>query len=158
MPQCKFIPPEEDIPQVAEERNDPVNTLTMVGARAVKQSIVIRKDLHMQRGKEIAQGAHAAMAWLSRRLVHNGHSAVAHFSDAEKQWLMSSFRKVTLQVSSEEELKDIQCRAEDAGLEVHLITDSGFTVFHGVPTATCLAIGPDYDDRIDPITQGLKLY
>jgi PTH2 family peptidyl-tRNA hydrolase len=34
----------------------------------IKQVIVIRKDLKMRRGKEIAQGAHAAMAWLTNRL------------------------------------------------------------------------------------------
>ena len=35
----------------------------------IKQVIVIRKDLKMRRGKEIAQGAHASMAWLSRRMT-----------------------------------------------------------------------------------------
>lgn len=31
--------------------------------KAIKQVIVVRKDLKLRRGKEIAQGAHAAMAW-----------------------------------------------------------------------------------------------
>ena len=159
MPQPVFLPPEDNTPQLAEKRLDPTTTtLTVVGARAVKQVIVIRKDLHMQRGKEIAQGAHAAMAWLSRRMVHSELNAVLHFTEAEQQWLLTSFRKVTLQVNSESELTRIYDLAEDALLEVHMITDSGLTVFHGTPTITCLAIGPDFDDRIDPITQGLRLY
>ena len=37
--------------------------------RPTKQVIVIRRDLRMRRGKEIAQGAHASMAWLARRVL-----------------------------------------------------------------------------------------
>ena len=39
-----------------------------------------------------------------------------------------------------------------------LITDGGLTEFGGVPTRTCLGIGPDYDDRIGPVTGDLELY
>ena len=38
-----------------------------------------------------------------------------------------------------------------------LITDAGHTEFHGVPTRTCLAIGPAWSDEIDAITGGLQL-
>ena len=37
-----------------------------------KQVIVMRRDLGMRRGKEIAQGAHASMIWLSRRIREPG--------------------------------------------------------------------------------------
>ena len=40
---------------------------------------------------------------------------------------------------------------------VKLITDAGLTEFNGVPTKTCLALGPDYPENIDPITGNLKL-
>jgi PTH2 family peptidyl-tRNA hydrolase len=60
-------------------------------------------------------------------------------------------------VDSEEELMQIHDKALEAGLEVHLITDSGRTEFHGQPTRTCLAIGPDEADRIDAITGQLQL-
>lgn len=154
-----FMQPDENMPQVVEERADPnVVVETAVGAREVKQVIIIRRDLRMRRGKEIAQGAHAAMAWLSKRLVHNDKSAIAVFSAAERQWLMGSFKKITLQVHSEKELTDIYDAAEKAGLEVQLITDAGFTEFHGNPTVTCLAIGPDYEDLIDPLTGHLSIY
>ncbi len=43
------------------------------------------------------------------------------------------------------------------GLEVHLITDSGRTEFHGQPTRTCLAIGPDDAAKIDQVTGHLEL-
>ena len=157
VPLPKFLSP-EDTPQVQEQRINPVTTLTAVGSRDVKQIIIIRKDLHMRRGKEIAQGAHASMAWLSRRLIHSDYSAIARFSEAEKQWLTTSFRKVTLQVSSEEELLKVYDQAEAAGVEAHLITDSGLTEFRGIPTITCAALGPDFDDVLDPITSHLSLY
>lgn len=51
----------------------------------------------------------------------------------------------------------IHDKAVEAGLEVHLITDSGKTEFHGEPTRTCLVIGPDDAERIDAITGKLQL-
>ena len=130
--------------------------------RPTKQVIVIRRDLRMRRGKEIAQGAHAATAWLADRVLQNmmPNGSVAHLvlSSAEQAWLQSSFRKVTVKVNSEDELMAVYQEALDAGLEVHLITDRGLTEFGGIPTRTCLAVGPDYDDLIDPVTGGLELY
>jgi PTH2 family peptidyl-tRNA hydrolase len=43
-------------------------------------------------------------------------------------------------------------------MECHLVQDAGLTEFGGVPTYTAVAIGPDYDDRIDPVTGDLELY
>jgi peptidyl-tRNA hydrolase, PTH2 family len=40
---------------------------------------------------------------------------------------------------------------------VYLITDAGHTEFKGVPTKTCLAIGPNDVDEIDVVTGHLKL-
>ena len=51
----------------------------------------------------------------------------------------------------------IHDRAPQAGLEGHLITDSGKTEFHGEPTNTCLAIGPDESWKNDQITGHLQL-
>jgi PTH2 family peptidyl-tRNA hydrolase len=131
-------------------------------ARPTKQVIVIRRDLKMRRGKEIAQGAHAAGAWLADRILEfigpNGSVDHVALSPAERAWLESSFRKVTVKVSSEEELLAVYDQALQAGLVVHLVTDRGLTEFGGVPTRTCLAVGPDYDDLVDPITGDLELY
>jgi PTH2 family peptidyl-tRNA hydrolase len=134
----------------------------------VKQVIVIRRDLGMRRGKEIAQGAHASIAWLTERCTQKvcaegygdnwGINFIGRFTHAEWQWVEGNVRKVTLQVSSEEELFRIYEAAREAGLEVHLITDSGLTEFSGIPTATCLAIGPDFDEKINPVTSDLILY
>lgn len=111
----------------------------------------------MRRGKQIAQASHASMSFLTRRLQEYGHTSLAKCSSAEREWLTGSFAKVCCRVNSEHELHEIRDKAVEAGLEVHLITDSGKTEFHGEPTDTCLAIGPDYADRIDPITGHLQL-
>jgi PTH2 family peptidyl-tRNA hydrolase len=127
----------------------------------VKQVIVIRRDLKMRRGKEIAQGSHASGAWLME--------AVAASIDAQGQaelsldpvariWVTGSWRKVTLQVRSEEELVELHDAATALGLRSHLVRDSGRTEFGGVPTLTALAIGPDLADRIDQVTGDLDLY
>ena len=141
------------------------------GQRPTKQVIVIRRDLRMRRGKEIAQGAHASMAWLRQRIMphltpagvrsHLTPAGVADqvkFSEAERAWLEGSLRKVTVKVGSEAELLAVYDTALEAGVVVHLITDRGLTEFGGTPTRTCLAVGPDYDDRIDPVTGDLELY
>ena len=132
------------------------------GPRETKQVIVIRRDLRMRRGKEIAQGAHASMAWLRQRVMQAltpaGVADQVKFSEAERIWLYGSLRKVTVKVGSEAELLAVFDKAIDAGLVVHLITDRGLTEFGGAPTRTCLAVGPDYDDRIDPVTGHLELY
>jgi PTH2 family peptidyl-tRNA hydrolase len=130
--------------------------------RPTKQVIVIRRDLKMRRGKEIAQGAHASMAWLRQRVMPHltpaGRAGQVQISEAERAWLELSMRKVTVKVGSETELLDVYDKALAAGLVVHMITDRGLTEFGGIPTRTCLAVGPDYDDLIDPVTGDLELY
>jgi PTH2 family peptidyl-tRNA hydrolase len=136
-------------------------------AQSVKQVIIIRKDLKMRRGKEIAQGSHASGAWLTERLgcepvpAAEGFTGVwveAKLSDAEWEWVQGNFRKICVVVNSEEELKEIYRDARDAGLVAEIIEDTGLTEFGGVPTLTAVAIGPDYDEKIDPITGHLVLY
>lgn len=130
---------------------------TSVQDQTYKQVIVMRHDLKMRRGKQIAQGAHASMAFLSSRLKVSGVLSMGDFNEAAKAWLSGGFAKICCRVESEDELLAIRDQASQQGLEVHLITDSGKTEFHGVPTNTCLAIGPDEASKIDAITGALKL-
>jgi PTH2 family peptidyl-tRNA hydrolase len=113
----------------------------------LKQIIVVRKDLGMRAGKMVAQGAHASLA-----------ATLAHLDDPRvQQWLHGAFAKVCVRVESEAELIAVYEAARAAGLVTALITDSGRTEFHGVPTKTCIAVGPDTDDNLRPITGALKL-
>jgi len=120
---------------------------------ASKQVIVMRRDLGMRRGKEIAQGAHASVMWLALRIRQPRYA----FTDAERLWLTGHFTKVCVRVDSEEELLAVVRSAEEAGVLVQLVIDAGRTEFHGVPTPTCCAVGPDFAGRIDPITWHLSL-
>ncbi len=138
----------------------------------VKQVIVIRKDIKMRRGKEIAQGSHGSMAWMSEVIrnhtrdhqdscvdyLSNGYQPI-DLTPEQNEWLINGlFTKIVTQVDSEAELMSVFQAATDAGLTVHLITDAGLTEFNGVPTRTCLAIGPNKSEEIDKITGHLKLY
>ena len=123
----------------------------------VKQVIVMRHDLKMRRGKQIAQGAHASMSFLTRRLQSEGCIRINEFSPNAQAWIMGAFAKVCVGCNSEEELMAIHDKAIEMGLEVHLIIDSGRTEFHGQPTRTCLAIGPDEASKIDQVTGQLQL-
>jgi len=123
----------------------------------------MRKDLNMRKGKMIAQGAHASMMWLSHAFQpdysynNDGSYRRGRLTPAENQWLSGQFTKICVGVDSEEELRDICVPAHEAGLAVYVCMDSGLTEFHGEPTVTCAAIGPDYSELIDRFTGHLKL-
>lgn len=130
----------------------------------VKQVIVIRKDLKMRRGKEIAQGAHASWGWIRERLLASLAEndpvdfSLGDFSGEQIKWVTGSFAKVCCQVNSESELLELDKAARAVGLASYLIQDEGRTEFGGVPTYTALAIGPDESEKIDLITGNLELY
>lgn len=127
-----------------------------------KQVIVMRTDLNMRRGKMIAQGAHASLGAVLKGSYDtqpiDTKTRCIPMGDELLEWLSNgSFTKIGLGCQSEEELLDIYKQAEDSGLRVCLITDSGRTEFNNVPTNTCLAIGPNWSEEIDKITGDLKL-
>ena len=115
----------------------------------------------MRRGKEIAQGSHASMAFLINRMRQlpnlDGQVALS-LTAPEQHWITQGMAKVCLKINSEEELLAHHAKAQEAGLESHLIRDSGRTEFNGVATLTACAIGPDDPERIDAITGDLSLY
>jgi len=125
----------------------------------IKQVIVIRKDLKCRRGKEIVQGCHASNMFLMWRLgtIKKGASIHYTLSEVEELWLEGNYKKICVTVDSESELDRIYEEARLAGLEVNMVTDLGLTEFKK-PTKTCLAIGPDYSEKIDKITGKLPLY
>lgn len=130
----------------------------------VKQVIVAVRG-HMPAGKLASQVAHAAVA----NVLNLAHSKCVEEnrvfqtlsydvgSDIQ-HWIEQEFKKVVLGVDNQEEMFDIYNKAKEAGLNVSLIIDNGQTVFDGVETPTCVAIGPHADEKIDPITRHLSRY
>ena len=139
-----------------------------------RQIIVVRKDLNMSAGKLASQVAHASLACITNRLERNydnpGGKGIIEYimtlfdSKEDKQdialdtWLTGRFTKIIVYVKSEEQLKNIQRKAEAKGLPNALIEDAGFTEFGGVKTFTTLGIGPCYPEDLEGVTSKLRLF
>lgn len=135
----------------------------------VKQVIVVRKDLNMSPGKLAAQVCHASMGAIfkdSFMLPDPREGIIAAESnslkcipvtDVVEEWFGYRFTKVCLGCKNEAQLLRFAKEAEEAGLTFSLIKDAGLTVFAGIPTYTCLGIGPHESDDINKITGKLRL-
>jgi PTH2 family peptidyl-tRNA hydrolase len=143
----------------------------------IKQVILVRTDLNMRKGKIAAQVAHASMkVFFDRRVFYLRNIHLEDYLDQDRldkeqefsediedlllipltdymaAWVEGSFAKIVLGVESEAHLLEALRLAQEAGLPCALITDAGNTEFHGVPTNTCVAIGPAKVADIDVIT------
>jgi len=145
-------------------------------ADEMKQVIVVRKDLKMRKGKIAAQVAHASMKILLDRgfwgteevadsnayLGSRGTKlvpvlAIPMYNEDLKKWLEGRFTKVVVGCQDEAELLALAEQSEKLRFPTAVITDAGATEFHGVPTKTCVAIGPADSVAIDELTGHLKL-
>lgn len=152
---------------------------------SVKQVIVMRKKFpdgnggmrKLRTGKMIAQGAHASMkAIINKMFRYDAISDMDLYESYKRselqwhelklridngspmdEWINGSFTKVCVGVDTEEELMELYTKASSARLPCAIIEDSGLTEFNGVPTRTCIAIGPARSEDIDPITGHLSL-
>ena len=132
---------------------------------STKMVIVIRRDLNMRKGKIASQCAHASFkVLLDQMKAYTFFGKICFLiglfstNDSIYKWLFEEpFTKIVVSVNSEIELLEIYKRAQEHGIICSLITDSGKTEFKGVPTNTCIAVGPDTNSRVDSITGGLSL-
>lgn len=127
--------------------------------KEAKQVIIIRKDLKMRRGKEISQGSHASLAVVlnEMRKDKNTFEFKIEKDSPWDKWLNGLFTKICVYCNSEQELLEIYQKAKEAKIPSVLITDAGLTEFNGVPTNTCVGIGPYWSEEIDKITGHLPL-
>ncbi len=113
-----------------------------------KMLLVVIKDLNMRKGKIASQCAHAAV------LAYK----TADRSDAAFQsWDQGMFKKITVSVDTTQQLLDLIEIVKAKGILVSPIVDNGLTEFHNIPTLTCAAFGPAWEDDLNPLTSHLKL-
>ena len=147
-----------------------------------KQVIVFRKDLlkgpnAIRKGKFGAQVAHASLGALLKlfNISKKEPIRLGSYGDIEPgqiqyeysvtfgentvldDWLNGKFTKVVVSVNSDEELLELNKALDETVIPHALITDTGLTEFHGVPTNTCLGIGPYESEEIDKFTGNLPL-
>ncbi len=134
-----------------------------------KQVIVFRKDLlkgekGIRKGKFGGQVAHASVQSLlslfnRKELDDNAMVLELQYPHGSvlDDWLNGLYTKVVVSVNSEAELMAIKEACDQVHLPNALITDAGKTEFNGVPTVTCLGIGPCLAEDVDRITGGLQL-
>ncbi|MCI0504380.1 peptidyl-tRNA hydrolase Pth2 [Candidatus Micrarchaeota archaeon] len=113
-----------------------------------KQTIVVRADLHMGRGKTAAQSSHASLG--AYKKVAKAHPEIAH------AWELEGQMKVVLKVQSEDELLEYYNKGKAAGIPCELIRDAGHTQIEP-GTLTCFAAGPWDAGELDAIYGKLKL-
>jgi PTH2 family peptidyl-tRNA hydrolase len=136
----------------------------------IKSVIVVRKELNMCKGKIAAQVSHACMKVFFDRMnqadlkvsENLGQTFFTTFTPAMLTWLKweigePGFTKIVVSCNNEEELYEIERKANVAKIPNALIIDNGCTEFHGVFTPTCIALGPDDSEKIDMITGDLPL-
>ena len=117
-----------------------------------KQSIVVRTDLQMTKGKLAAQVAHAAVTTVVEIL----ESKDDEWQKWLKCWLEQGQKKVVLKVGSLDELLELAEEARKLHLPVTIIRDAGRTELEP-GTITCVAIGPGPAPLVDRVTGRLKL-
>lgn len=110
-----------------------------------KQTILVRQDLQLPKGKAAAQAAHAAV-----------EATLRSEKDIVKTWRNEGMAKIVLKVANEKELLMYAQRAKDAGIVCATITDAGRTVVEP-GTRTCCAVGPAQEEELDELFSELKL-
>ncbi|MBN1923255.1 MAG: peptidyl-tRNA hydrolase [Nanoarchaeota archaeon] len=114
----------------------------------LKQAIIVRTDLKMDKGKIAAQASHASVAAYHKSLQKN--------KDKADEWFDSGMQKIVLKASSKEELMKLKEKAARASLVAEVIKDAGRTQIPA-GSITALGIGPEIEDKIDAVIKDLKL-
>ena len=130
-----------------------------------KQILIWRNDVRNSSGQKIRVGkissqlAHASLGSILSIAQRKDNKIIIDLNDEYvKSWFEHRFKKVVVYCPGEKELVELYNQAKKAGLPCALITDAGLTEFNGVPTKTCVGIGPADPDEIDKITGNLPLY
>jgi len=111
----------------------------------LKQVFLVRSDLSLSPGKLAAQVAHGAV-----------HCAMKSDSMLVRDWESRGAKKIVLEVKNEAELHLFQKLADENKIKNYIVSDAGKTEVEP-GTETCLAIGPELDEKVDKITGSLPI-
>lgn len=119
----------------------------------LKQAIIIRKDLNLNKSQVANQVAQASLKFIiENNEAERGGQLVVSLSNDEVAWLTGSFSQDILGVKSKDQLEDIMLRAEILGIEVYPV----FVQKRENVETTCVALGPDEPEVINKLINGLK--
>jgi PTH2 family peptidyl-tRNA hydrolase len=111
----------------------------------MKLAIFVRTDLDMRKGKIAVQVGHASVI-----AYRNDMSMLA------ENWYEQGQKKIVLKVPDEARLTNLETIALEHNLDTYRVIDFGLTQIEP-NTWTCLAVGPDEDEKIDMVTKGYSL-
>lgn len=114
----------------------------------MKQAIVVRKDLKMRKGKLVAQCCHG-----SNMVLRNYYG-----TDKIERWIQEyDYTKILLGCDSEQELLNLHQSCCQNNIPCFLVKDKGYTEFGGKETLTCIAVGPDENEKINELCGNFNL-
>ncbi len=114
---------------------------------SLKQVIVVRNDLKMGKGKTAAQCAHASVEGVEKALKEK--------PEWVKEWKGEGQEKVVVKVESKKEFLEL-FELTRKKFPSALIKDAGRTQIKA-GEATCFALGPAPEKKLDEFTKKLKL-
>lgn len=114
----------------------------------MKQAIIVRRDLKMDKGKLAVQVAHASLS--SALLVQKKSPKIF------REWIDFGQKKITLKAENTAELRELKKRAASLRIQSVMIKDAGLTQL-SPGTTTALGIGPAENEKIDRIIGELQL-
>lgn len=113
-----------------------------------KQSVAVRADLGMGKGKAAAQVGHAC--------VMAAEEARRSRPDWLAGWISGHQKKVVVRVDGMDGLRGVRMTAAQLGLPWAQVADAGLTQLEP-GTVTCVSVGPAPSDLVDRVTGGLRL-
>jgi|694.fasta_scaffold132172_3 peptidyl-tRNA hydrolase len=120
----------------------------------LKQAIIIRKDLNLNKRDLASTVARASLKFIvENNEAERGNQLLVSLSSEEQAWLTGSFSQDILGVTNRDQLDEILFRAEIMGIEAYpVFVPNGSEN----PDVTCIALGPDEPDVINRLIHSLK--
>ena len=120
----------------------------------LKQAIIIRKDLNLNKRDLASTVARASLKFIvENNEAERGNQLLVSLSSEEQAWLTGSFSQDILGVTNRDQLDEILFRAEIMGIEAYpVFVPNGSEN----PDVTCIALGPDDPDVINRLIHSLK--